>query len=277
MFLKKWKWQQIRWRKAREVKKIRRHFRPEVFKAAALSVGSEFRSVEVGIQQDKTFPILVEMKSRLWPENAVLEGFQPLKIARLLEKEGLSVAAVVATDPHFLGGDPGWVNLIKYNTQLAVVQSDFFIDPVQVYQSKAIGADAILVDVDWCARDRLQEILDAAFEMGLESFLRVRKPDDWAGIQLENVSGIVFAGERSGNSEPEMLGQIAAFPFPEKIIPIFYGFPGSQEELIRIHKAGFQALMLDNRFWKQSDFTTAFRQIFQWTQTLKSDFEHSPE
>lgn len=162
--------EQIQAYKTREVQDIRRDFDEALLKAAAFSVGGEFRSLELDIRNAGSFPLLVELKSILLPEMVALEGFEPLRAIKSLLDAGLESGVIIASDSYFLGGDPSWINLIKHSTPLAVIQRDFFIDPVQFYQGKAIGADGYLIHAGFAGAERLPGLLEAASEMGLEVY-----------------------------------------------------------------------------------------------------------
>ena len=257
-------WKKIRKLKYKEVKAIRSHFRPEVFKAAAYSVGSEFRSLEVTLKTATHLPLLVELKSILWPQKMVLENFQPLRAIRGLLQAGSLAGAVVATDPHLLGGDPSWINLLKYNTDISVLQRDVYVDPVQVYKAKAIGADGVLIDLQWVEQDQLPSLVEAAFEMGLEAFLRIPEDATPNRISFEGISGVFFPLKFL---EDEHRGDAPWWDdCPEHVFRVGIGLPSDEAEVSRLVDAQIQALLLEDRFWTQPHILDYFHQIFQWTQ-----------
>lgn len=264
-------YKQILKSKKKEVKDIRRDFKEEILKAAAFSVGGEFRSIEVDIQSAETLPLFVELKSILFDETGKgggfvgLEGFEPLTVATQLVKAGLKNGVVIATDRAFLGGDPGWINLVKNNTELAVLQRDFFIDPAQMYQGKAIGADAYLVNPRFTEKERLSEILEAGAEMGLEVFLEVDDLTFAAAVNAEVLTGVVLNLKR--NSEGQIIKDFleeARQSLPEKLVKIARFCPRSEAEVEDIASLGFQAIILNNEFWQKPDFVDHFQMIHSW-------------
>lgn len=263
--------------KKKEVNDIRRNFKEEILKAAAFSVGGEFRSIEVDIESAETLPLFVELKSILSDEAgkggefAKLEGFEPLTVATQLVKAGLKSGVVIATDRTFLGGDPAWINLIKNNTELAVLQRDFFIDPAQMYQGKAIGADAYLVNPRYAEKGRLSEILEAGAEMGLEVFLEVDDLNIAGTVNAEILTGVVLNLKR--NSAGEIIKDFSekALPnLPEKLIKIARFCPRSGAEVEDITRIGFRAIILNNEFWQKPDFIDHFQMIHSWCAGISS-------
>ncbi|GEM_PF-4775167 len=255
--------------KKKEVKDLRREFNEEILKAAAFSVGGEFRSIEITVQQSPHIPVFVELKSLLFPENHQLDGFQPLRIANSLIRSGLESGVIVATDRTFLGGDPSWLNLIKQHTELPVIQRDFFIDPVQIYQAKAIGADAVIINSVWNDLSILHSLVDAANTMGLEVLLEPEKPELPAGIDPETLTGVLLSQEFFKNISVEW-NRLQAFlsSLPSHLITLATVFPTSPPELERIVSSGIQGIVLANEFRRRENFVIQFRTIRHWCENL---------
>jgi indole-3-glycerol phosphate synthase len=264
-------YKQIQKQKKKEIREIRRDFKEEVLKAAAFSVGGEFRSIEVDVANAVTFPIFVEFKSILLPEDnsedefARLEGFEPLAALTKLTRAGLSNGIVVSTDREFAGGDPSWINLIKNNSELAVMQRDFFMDPAQMYQGKAIGADAFLVNADFPEEKRLSGILEAGNEMGLEVYLELFRWQLPETINAELLNGVVLNLSRSAAAEVQMENADKFLrSLPVSLVKFARFYPRSEDEIRAVQVAGFQAIILNDELWKKGDFVNHLHQIHSW-------------
>ncbi len=252
--------------KKKELKKIRAAFSPEVVKAAAFSVGGEFRSVEYAIETAKRFPVLVELKSRFFPHKYTIENFQPLAIARALISAGMETAVIVATDSEFMGGDPSWINLVKMHTTLPVLQTDFFIHPDQMYQSKAIGADAVILDARLMTGKENENICEAAVSMGLEAFLQVYSADELENLFTDELSGIVLNLERLPDGKLDFaLLHAAMKPASAKTFFLARCFPNSEVELKELVGSGVHGVILNDSFWHQTeDFLAVYKSIVNW-------------
>ncbi len=247
--------------KKKEVKQLRRGFDLQMIRAAAMSIGGEFRSVEVGIRQSGPLPLLVELKSNLLSPRVNLEGFQPLQSVRELIKAGLEAGVMVASDSALMGGDPSWLNLIRAHTEIPVVQRDVFIDPLQVYQGRAIGADAVLIHADILNEKDLIAVLEAAGEMGIEALLETGEVARIKNIPGDLVSAVVFD---AGDQPPaELLG---GADLPGLLIA--RTFPRSADEIRQLQDAGVQAVLLSDAFWLEPSFLEAFLEIQTWRQAL---------
>lgn len=257
--------------KQKEAREIRRGFSEQMLKAAAYSVGGEVRSLEVDIREARVFPVLVEIKSILLlrgeskPEFLQVQGFNPLRVIKELVQAGLNSGVVVSTDRNFLGGDPGWINLVKNNSALAVMQRDFFVDPVQFYQGKAIGADAFLLSAAFTEEKALPGLIAAAGEMGLEVYLEFDPGSLPAPVNPEDLSGVVINLYHSVNGELPAGGAVDAIrALPEKLLKIARMNPRSPGDLAYLKDLGMQALILSDEFWQSADFVNRFRLAVSW-------------
>ena len=256
-------------RKQKEARSIRRQFDQRLIQAAAFSVGGDFRSLEVALQQSPTFPVLVEIKGQLFPENIALENVQPFRLVRDLLQLGLNTAVLVATDRDFLGGDPSWINLVKLHSDLPVVQLDFIVHPVQAYQSKAIGADAVVLQAELLEDSRRNDVLESLVTMGIEVMVQAEHPRLIAGWPLDQLTGLVAHLEEIS---PRALEPWLTFAnqqgnlFPPVLL--IRGFPDRAEQLQLLMQEPICGLILDDRFWKSEDFREVYRQLTTWAHQL---------
>ena len=260
--------EQIQAYKTQEVQNIRRDFDEALLKAAAFSVGGEFRSLELDIRNAASFPVLVELKSILFPAMVELEDFQPLRAVKALLEAGLEGGVIIASDSYFLGGDPSWINLIKHSTPLAVIQRDFFIDPAQFYQGKAIGADGYLIHAGIAGAERLPGLLEAASEMGLEVYLELDRPELAETIDPATLTGLVV----NLPADPaELTGDaISAFQRATEGIKLRLArcLPRNAADVQRLAALNFQGIILNDDFWQQPSFVEHFKTVREWCEAV---------
>jgi indole-3-glycerol phosphate synthase len=261
--------------KKREVQEIRRGFSDELIKAAAFSVGGEYRSLEFDVKQSETFPLIVEFRSRVFPQNTggdaiTLEKFDPLRLARVFLAAGLQGGIIVASDVAFLGGNPAWINLLKAHTHFPVLQHDFFIDPLQFYQGKALGADGFFIRAECTDAKQLAELLEAASQTGLEIYLELAELAIPENVNPALLNGVVFplwrdAGGRIRNTALESFLK----NLPQYLLKFARGCPQSPEEIAFLEGSGFQGIVLSDEFWLHDNFAETFAQINAWCSRKK--------
>ena len=88
--------------------------------------------------------VIAEIKKASPSKGIIREVFDPISIALSYEKGGAACLSVL-TDKEYFQGDINYIQQIKQTCQLPILRKDFIIDPYQIYESKAFGADCILL------------------------------------------------------------------------------------------------------------------------------------
>lgn len=100
------------------------------------------------------------------------DGFKPEIIAEQYSKAGASAISCL-TDEKFFGGCLSFIHRIKQNVPLPVIRKDFILDPYQIYQTRAYGADAVLLIAECLSDPQITEMLDLSNTLGLSVLLEV--------------------------------------------------------------------------------------------------------
>jgi indole-3-glycerol phosphate synthase len=102
----------------------------------------------------------------------IRHDFRPAEIASAYEQGGAACLSVLTDEQYFQGCDD-YLVLSRQACSLPVLRKDFIVDPWQIHQSRAIGADCILLIVAALQRDQLQELDGLARETGLDVLVEV--------------------------------------------------------------------------------------------------------
>jgi len=119
----------------------------------------------------KPCSVIAEVKCASPSRGRLVENFDPLKIAKTYEQNGAAAVSVL-TDEKYFCGHKDYLTQIKKEIRIPVLRKDFIIDPLQVYETRAIGADAILLIVRVLGR-KLAEFILLARELGLHPLVEV--------------------------------------------------------------------------------------------------------
>lgn len=98
--------------------------------------------------------------------------FDPVPIAQGYQRAGAAAISCL-TDRRFFAGENSYIQRIRSSVNLPVLRKDFIIDPWQIYESRVIGADAILLIADVLPLGRLLDLLILATELRLTTLLEV--------------------------------------------------------------------------------------------------------
>lgn len=116
--------------------------------------------------------VITEIK-KASPSKGILRGnFNPAEIARSYEKHGAAGLSVL-TDVDYFQGCNAYLQEARAACTIPVLRKDFTIDPYQVYEARAIGADAILLIVACLELNQMKELEACAHELGLDVLVEV--------------------------------------------------------------------------------------------------------
>ncbi len=121
--------------------------------------------------------VIAEIKRRSPSKGWIREDADPLEIASIYEENGAAAISVL-TDEEAFGGHDRYLPLIKGTVSLPLLRKDFIIDPYQVYESRALGADAILLIAGLLPGGRLAELVSSAEALGLSALVEVHTREE---------------------------------------------------------------------------------------------------
>jgi indole-3-glycerol phosphate synthase len=116
--------------------------------------------------------VIAEVKKASPSKGVIREDFHPAGIAASYQGGGATCLSVL-TDVDFFQGDDLYLQQARAACELPVIRKDFTVDPYQVVEARAIGADAILLIVAALADEQMRELAHAAREVGLDVLVEV--------------------------------------------------------------------------------------------------------
>lgn len=130
------------------------------------------RDFKAALQGEPKPRIIAEIKKASPSRGIISNDFDPVRTARSYETGGAAAISVL-TEEKFFQGHPGFISLVKGVTTIPILRKDFLFDPWQIYESRAIGADAILLIASLLEVSQLKDFLALAGSLGLACLTEV--------------------------------------------------------------------------------------------------------
>lgn len=148
----------------------------EAFKAAIASRPKPL-SLKTALDQAPGTAIIAEVKRASPSRGKFAMQWDPVDLAVLYQKSGAAAISVL-TERSYFKGDPDFICQIRPKIDLPILRKDFILEPIQVYETAALGADALLLIVRLLKPGQLTALLLLARSLGLEALVEVHTKEE---------------------------------------------------------------------------------------------------
>lgn len=134
------------------------------------------RSLQKFVSAEKV-AIIAEIKKASPNKGLLSKDFSPKNLAQSYEENGAACISVL-TEPHFFQGDVKDLKQVKQNSRLPILRKDFIVDAYQIYESRFIGADCVLLIVAALSERQLRDYYALATELKMDVLIEVHNKDE---------------------------------------------------------------------------------------------------
>jgi len=136
----------------------------------------ECKSLSESIR-DKNFGIIAEMKRKSPSAGAIRTDLQPKVLGKRYEDSGVAGISIL-TDNKYFGGHFLDLMEVKKEVETPILRKDFIVDEYQIFESKAMGADCILLIASVLEKQHLKELALIANSLGLEVLMEIHEQSE---------------------------------------------------------------------------------------------------
>lgn len=207
--------------------------------------------------QTRTGPALITEIKKASPSQGIIRSdFNPAEIAKIYEANGAACISVLTDEPYFQGRDE-YLKIVKSASKLPLLRKDFMIDPYQIYESRALGADCILMIMAALDDRQALDMHQQAAELGMDVLVEIHDDEEldralelapaMIGINNRNLKTLDVDIETSFR-----LGQ----KIPANIIKVAESGISKSETIRDLQKAGFDAFLIGESLMRQENIAS---------------------
>ena len=205
--------------------------------------------------------LIAEIKKASPSKGLIRKDFSPKDIAQAYKNSGAACLSVLTDTPFFQGKNEYLIEAKKACT-LPALRKDFMIDPYQIYEARALGADCILLIVAALEDDLMKELYDLSKTLGMDVLIEVHNEEEL---------------ERALKLSPEMVGvnnrnlktlevdiqtsHTLSNLMPDDVLKVAESGIYTNDDIQALQKSGFQTFLVGESLMRQTDIETATRSL----------------
>jgi indole-3-glycerol phosphate synthase len=188
--------------------------------------------------------IIAEVKRASPSKGELAMDRDPVELARLYQENGAAAISVL-TETHYFKGDPDFIRRIRPVVDLPLLRKDFILEPIQVYETAALGADALLLIVTVLEPGQLRALLLLTRSLNLEALVEVHTKEEMATALAmgAQVIGINARNLHTFAMYPDRALELAPLAPPEVTLVAASGLK-ERADLERYEQAGIHAFLI---------------------------------
>lgn len=205
--------------------------------------------------------VIAEIKKASPSKGVIREDFDPLSIAAEYERCGASAVSVLTEENFFLGSDEIFA-AVRQKTALPLLRKDFIFDEWQIYQSKLLGADAVLLIAALLPREVLREYYGIASSLGLSVLCETH-----CEAEIESAlyagCGIIGINNRSlATFEEDINTTFRLLPLlPKDKLAVSESAVRTPQDMHRVRESGADAVLIGEAFMRSGNIRSVMESM----------------
>jgi indole-3-glycerol phosphate synthase len=205
--------------------------------------------------------VIAEVKFRSPSKGMLRTDVDPEFIAESYERNGAAAISVL-TDRTFFGGEKLYLNILRRVVGLPLLRKDFILDPWQIYESRMLGADAILLIVAMLEESQLREYLALAGELGLAVLVEVHEREE---LECALAAGAQIIGINNRNLKTFITDLKTSLELshsiPQDRIVVAESGIRTREDIRRLMATGISAFLIGETLMTAPDIGQKLREL----------------
>jgi indole-3-glycerol phosphate synthase len=216
------------------------------------------------INKPKQIALIAEIKKASPSKGVIREDFSLEQIAKSYAEAGAQAISVL-TEEDFFQGSPEYINIVKNAANLPILRKDFILESYQVYESRFLGADAILLIADLLPKDKLKEFILIAEGLGMDYLVEVHDQKELKKVLSLNVPiiGINNRSLRTLEVDFKTTENLFTLIPKGKVVVVESGIKNYQDILF-LKILGASAVLIGTAFMSAADIKNKVEEVMGW-------------
>ncbi len=247
--------------KLKEIAENKRLVSIESLKNGCKDVPEAVKSGTV-LKKDNRIKFIAEVKKASPSAGIIRADFNYINIVMEYEAGGASAISVL-TDKEFFKGDIKYLSEIKKTVSVPVLRKDFIIDPYQIYEARAAGADLVLLIARILTKEQIEIFLSLSHELGMECLVEVHDIDELEKV-LETESAIIGINNRNLDTFETNLETTLQLchRIPEDKIIVSESGIKTRADVLMLEEAGIDAILIGETLMRSEDISRKIKELF---------------
>jgi indole-3-glycerol phosphate synthase len=217
----------------------------------------------VGALTQSGLNVISELKKASPSLGMIRENYSPSSLATGLEAGGAAALSVL-TEEDFFSGSLGDLKEASKAVKIPILRKDFIIDPWQVWETRAAGADSFLLIAAVLDDETLRELLKLGRTLKMEPLVEIHSREELARV-LDASARIIGINNRDlRNFQVHLETSLELVEsIPEECIAVSESGLHTREDLIRLRQVGFDAFLIGEHLMKREDPGAALAELLR--------------
>jgi indole-3-glycerol phosphate synthase len=209
----------------------------------------------------KSPALITEVKKASPSKGTIRQDFDPVQIARAYQDAGAACLSVLTDEPYFQGHDD-YFTAIRKAISLPMLRKDFMIDEYQIYESRVLGADCILLIMACLSDNQAAEYYELATSLGMDSLFEVHDEAEMNRALLLKPKMLGVNNRNLKTLDVDLqTGLNLAQKIPDDVLKVAESGIYAPEHIRDFQNAGYSAFLIGESLMRQDDIRQAVREL----------------
>lgn len=219
------------------------------------------RSLTQVLRSDSDLSVIAEIKKKSPSKGSLNASLNVVSCAREYESGGASAISVL-TEIDFFDGSLDDLIAVRQTVDCPLLRKDFIISEFQVWESRAAGADALLLIASCLNRERLSQLMKVCELAGIEALIEVHTEAELKTV-IELEPKLIAVNSRNLQTfevDPKTMARLAP-GIPKEIVTVSASGLFERSDMISLEKLGIDAVLIGEALVRAEDRSLKLRQL----------------